>query len=446
MRQSGAIVAPRQGQRGVDVTKPSRITGDLLRLVGEKWPLVLVAALYERPHRYSQLRRRIRISAKTLSRALRLLEARGLAKHVEFPAIRRRVYYELTPAGRELQEFVTMFVQRFDQNDVSGRGVAPRSCLQMDRFTPEDAQSSTPDGDRRNGDLLLLRVVSITVRDLSAATRLFETILGAQMSEPTEAPITPRGAVVRFTSIKLAGFLIHLVQPVEGLSPHRHFIKRFGGGIHHLGLFTKCALEPLKERLAGRSVTQAGVNRKAADYLRIDCPASLGVAFAVYAGRLPVGMRRRDDDVRLLPRDALARQRLTNVGIVVRDIGATIHEYADLLGRGMTPIRTVDLPLPGAQTEPNKARISYLRQKGVTIKLLEAQNGPLRALARKVGNRAHHIGFEVGEHFSAILARLEAAGGAIVAGRRDCGYVLVDFKRQLGIAIELNGLPATSHE
>src|SRR5262249_55985091 len=167
-----------------------------------------------------------------------------------------------------------------------------------------------------------------------------------------------------------------------------------------------------------------------------------GVAFAVYPDSLPMKLDGVGEDARMVRHDALARQRLTNIGMVVRDISATASEYVDLLGLGMTPTRAVDLPAPGTQAIRHKARIAYLRQRGVTIKLVEAEDGPLRALTTTVKNRAHHIGFEVGEHFGAILSRLEAAGGTILAGRRDCGYVLGDFTPQLGIPIEVSGVPS----
>jgi hypothetical protein len=91
----------------------------------------------------------------------------------------------------------------------------------------------------------------------------------------------------------------------------------------------------------------------------------------------------------------------------------------------------------------SSARIAYLRLRGVAIKLIEPQSpGPLRDFLDSLGNRAHHLGFDVGAAFSQVLARLTSLGGRILLGRPDLGYTLVDFSEQMGLVIELTGAPA----
>ena len=104
----------------------------------------------------------------------------------------------------------------------------------------------------------------------------------------------------------------------------------------------------------------------------------------------------------------------------------------------------MDLALPGvALVSHGAARIAYLRLSGVVIKLIEPlSEGPLAQVLQRHGTRAHHLGFDVGRAFPAVLARLEELGGRIMLGRRDLGYTLVDFSDAFGLVLELTGTAA----
>src|SRR5262245_51031336 len=131
-------------------------TRELLQLLGEKWTLSLLDTLEHGPKRYSELRRRLRLTAKGLSHTLRSLESAGLVSHVEFPALRRQVHYELTPRGRALRQFVTTFAQHVDQRVPSGARLRQRfrsrAAADRDRASTKPYSSTRP---RTTDDLLL---------------------------------------------------------------------------------------------------------------------------------------------------------------------------------------------------------------------------------------------------------------------------------------------------
>ncbi|AXK45722.1 winged helix-turn-helix transcriptional regulator [Brachybacterium saurashtrense] len=75
----------------------------LLDRIGDRWTVLLIAALEGGPQRFSQLLRTVEgISQKMLTQTLRSLEADGLVHRTVHPEIPPRVEYELTALGRSL--------------------------------------------------------------------------------------------------------------------------------------------------------------------------------------------------------------------------------------------------------------------------------------------------------------------------------------------------------
>ena len=87
----------------------SRFTGEcetvseVLGRVGDKWTVLVVGSLGQRPKRFSQLRRDVEgISQKMLTSTLRTLERDGLCKRTVYPTVPPSVEYELTALGKDL--------------------------------------------------------------------------------------------------------------------------------------------------------------------------------------------------------------------------------------------------------------------------------------------------------------------------------------------------------
>jgi DNA-binding HxlR family transcriptional regulator len=76
----------------------------VLARVGEKWSVLIIIMLGERPRRFSELKRAIGgVSQRMLTLSLRGLERDGLVKRTVFPVVPPRVEYELTPLGQSLR-------------------------------------------------------------------------------------------------------------------------------------------------------------------------------------------------------------------------------------------------------------------------------------------------------------------------------------------------------
>ena len=69
--------------------------------------VLVLLALRDRTHRFSELRRRIGgVSEKMLAQTLRTLEEDGFVLRHDFAEVPPRVAYELTPMGRQLAKHV----------------------------------------------------------------------------------------------------------------------------------------------------------------------------------------------------------------------------------------------------------------------------------------------------------------------------------------------------
>ncbi|MEV4622344.1 helix-turn-helix domain-containing protein [Asanoa sp. NPDC049573] len=83
---------------------PSR---GVLEHVTSRWGVLVLAALLDRPHRFSELRREVGgVSEKMLAQTLQTLERDGFVDRDAKPVIPPRVDYSLTPVGREVAEQV----------------------------------------------------------------------------------------------------------------------------------------------------------------------------------------------------------------------------------------------------------------------------------------------------------------------------------------------------
>jgi DNA-binding HxlR family transcriptional regulator len=80
-----------------------RAVAETLARIGDKWTVMVVAALSQGPLRYNEIGRRVEgISQRMLTLTLKGLEQDGLVTRTMYPTIPPRVDYELTELGRKL--------------------------------------------------------------------------------------------------------------------------------------------------------------------------------------------------------------------------------------------------------------------------------------------------------------------------------------------------------
>jgi DNA-binding HxlR family transcriptional regulator len=101
---------------------------ELLNRVGDKWTMLIIRSLSDRPMRFNALRREIGdISQKMLSSTLRALERDGFVSRTVTPVTPPQVEYALTAFGEELKVHVNALAAWTARN--SGRIEAARAVF-----------------------------------------------------------------------------------------------------------------------------------------------------------------------------------------------------------------------------------------------------------------------------------------------------------------------------
>lgn len=79
---------------------PSR---EILKHVTSRWGVLVLVALMEGTHRFSELRRKIGgVSEKMLAQTLQYLEQDGFVHRLSLPVVPPHVEYTLTPLGKQV--------------------------------------------------------------------------------------------------------------------------------------------------------------------------------------------------------------------------------------------------------------------------------------------------------------------------------------------------------
>ena len=93
---------------------PSR---DVLKHVTSRWGVLILVALRDGTHRFSDLRRKMGgVSEKMLAQTLQWLEQDGFVNRVSYPVVPPHVEYSLTPLGEDVSEKVAALADWIEVN------------------------------------------------------------------------------------------------------------------------------------------------------------------------------------------------------------------------------------------------------------------------------------------------------------------------------------------
>jgi len=87
------------------VSHDCRRVGGILSLVGDKWTVLIVMVLRERPRRFNDIKRTVGgISQQMLARTLKALERDGMVTRTVHSTVPPQVEYDLTALGHSLSK------------------------------------------------------------------------------------------------------------------------------------------------------------------------------------------------------------------------------------------------------------------------------------------------------------------------------------------------------
>ena len=83
-----------------------------VQLIGNKWKLLILRNLLERPWRFNELHRSLEgISQKVLTDSLRSMEKDGIITRTAYPEVPPRVEYALSPLGASMRPILNSMEQ-----------------------------------------------------------------------------------------------------------------------------------------------------------------------------------------------------------------------------------------------------------------------------------------------------------------------------------------------
>jgi DNA-binding HxlR family transcriptional regulator len=121
-------VARAPGDERLDAANPDQALADALAAVGDRWTLLIVAALLDGPRRFGELQEDVRgIAPNVLTQRLRALERGALVIARPYSERPPRFVYELSAVGQELAGALRMIAGWGARH--AGAGTAPRHAL-----------------------------------------------------------------------------------------------------------------------------------------------------------------------------------------------------------------------------------------------------------------------------------------------------------------------------
>ena len=89
------------------VSSPNPSLSATVKVIGNKWKLLIIGNLLQRPWRFNELRKSLDgISQKVLTTCLRALEEDGLITRTVYPEIPPRVEYALSELGEGMRPVI----------------------------------------------------------------------------------------------------------------------------------------------------------------------------------------------------------------------------------------------------------------------------------------------------------------------------------------------------
>ena len=146
-----------------------------------------------------------------------------------------------------------------------------------------------------------------------------------------------------------------------------------------------------------------------------------------------------------MTKPTLGNTKVTQVGIMVRDIESKARAWSEILGLPMPEIIITD-PVDKAQTEyngkstPARAKLAFFHMGQLDVELIEPIEGPStwKDQLDGHGDSLHHIAFEI-KGIQEKIAFLDSKGVPLVQRGEYTGgrYAYLDGVSQLGTVLEL---------
>lgn len=256
-------------------------------------------------------------------------------------------------------------------------------------------------------------------------------------------PLNSRAKIVSWMMGEIA---FELLQPMEEGSIWMDYLKQHGPGIQHAAFHVPRAA-PAAAFFAdkGYRVTQQGLfTERTGMYVYLDTDKDLGLTWELLEhynnGHHPAP--------KPFPADkGIGTDVVIQVGLVVKDIAATVQRYHEVLGltatnQQETPGHKItEATFYGKPTEAT-AKLAFFNLGQAQLELIQPDNTPSvwRNYLNEHGDSAHHLAFRVKDTEHAVAHFAKHGIGVAQQGYygdRSGMYTYMDSEKPLGIIVEL---------
>jgi catechol 2,3-dioxygenase-like lactoylglutathione lyase family enzyme len=256
----------------------------------------------------------------------------------------------------------------------------------------------------------------------------------------------PMDARARIVSWRMGEVAFELLQPLEEGSVWMDYLKAHSPGLHHLA-FDVPRIAPAAAFFAdhGYRVTQQGLfTGRTGMYAYLDTEKDLGVTFEL--------LEHYQNGYHPAPRpfpteSGMGTDVVIQVGLVVKDIAATVQRYREVLGlpapsQQETPGRDITEATFRGQPTGATAKLAFFDFGQAQLELIQPDPTPSvwRDYLNAKGDSAHHIAFRVADTERAVAHFARHGIGVAqqgLYGDRSGMYTYLDSEGQLGIILEL---------
>lgn len=134
---------------------------------------------------------------------------------------------------------------------------------------------------------------------------------------------------------------------------------------------------------------------------------------------------------------AIGSAPLTRVGVVVRDVKASVQKYVDVFQLPSAPaITTVKVDLPKGSIKIKRA-VVQLPNVRIEVDQPQSSTGPAADYLKKFGQGIYRLGYSVPDAIGPRVTALEQKGGRVVAGKAAGTFAWVDMTASVGTILDI---------
>ena len=286
--------------------------------------------------------------------------------------------------------------------------------------------------------------LGIVVPDINPVVKGYADIFGIPVPKIRTLTIDlPDGskAVSKVAYVPMPNFYLEILQPVTQKGPISDYLKRYGLGVHHLGVGLDGNIDAVTAELQSKGGKWTG-GKKGGAYTFVD------LRHTEIGATLEVGPTARPEmPPAPVKQSALFGGRpISHVGLANTSAEASVRKYVEVFGMDPTPLRR--FPPEGWFPYPPKSdwsrtttvQTTQIKQAGINIELIQSIGAPTpwtHHIDKFKGTSIMHIAVGMGDIKRPDWLRIgQEKGGKWTNGGEDSFFAYLDWSEKLGLVIE----------